>query len=122
MIKEEKISIKQFKDKSSNFWVNDKHYCLGEDNSILFVCGGIEDQKETEYFKDYTKRNKKVYTKRSSNIFEREEKEYTKITFGKHSGVSTLELVAIDRNYAKWLVQTTTDLKVKSELETLLKS
>ena len=39
--KEEKIQIKQFKDSSSNWFVNNAHYCLNKDNEIVLdnACG-----------------------------------------------------------------------------------
>lgn len=65
---EDKIKIKQFKDSSSNFWINGcKHYAILEDGSVSFICGGFEDEKETEALKAYIKRNKKTYSPRKEN-------------------------------------------------------
>ena len=59
--KKDKLQIRQFKNSLNDFWVGMKHYKILEDNSVLFVCGGICDEEETEEFKAYIKRNKKVY-------------------------------------------------------------
>ena len=111
--KEDKIVVKQFKDKSSWFWVDNKVYCLDKDNSILFICGGKEDEKETAYFKDYVKRNKKSYVPREESIFDQEEIEYTKIGFGKYSTLTTKEVVESDKRYAGWLYENTTNNTIK---------
>ena len=58
---EDKIVIKGFRDSSSNWWVGYKHYCLDENNILQFVCGGIEDRKETEAIQEFIKRNKKSF-------------------------------------------------------------
>ena len=68
----EKIEIKSFKDGSSNFFVNMKHYHLNKNNEIEFCAGGEPTEEEFEAIKQFIKRNKKVYTPRSKNIFENE--------------------------------------------------
>ena len=69
----------------------------------------------------FISRNKKTYRPREKSLFETEEKEYTKVTFGKFSGMSTIELTQTDKSYANWLYKSTTDLKIKKELKELLK-
>jgi hypothetical protein len=118
---EDKIVIKQFKDSSSNWFVNNKHYHLNEDSLLVFICGGVEDQKETEAIKAFISRNKKTYKEREPSIFEIEQKEYSVISYGKYSGKSTQHIVAEDRRYARWIYDNTSDRKVKEELKELLK-
>ena len=118
---EDKIVIKGFRDSSSNWWVGYKHYCLDEDNILQFVCGGIEDRKETEAIQEFIKRNKKSFKNRELSILETEEKEYSIITFGKMSGKTTQTIVEEDKRYARWLYDSVTDNKIKTELKELLK-
>jgi len=117
----EKFDIRQFRDKSSNFWCNNKHYHLNQKGELEFICGGKEDIKETEEMLSYIRRNRKVYSPRKQSMFDKEEKEYSKLTFGKYSGISTMELVSSDKSYATWLYKSTTDTKIKNELKELLK-
>ena len=118
---EDKIIIKSFRDSSSNWWVGYKHYCLDENNILQFVCGGIEDKKETEAIQDFVKRNKKSFKNRELSLLETEEKEYSIITFGKMSGKTTQIIVEEDKRYARWLYDSVTDNKIKTELKELLK-
>jgi len=39
MAEKEKFEIRQFKDKSSNWFLNNKHYHLNEQGEIGFYCG-----------------------------------------------------------------------------------
>lgn len=117
----DKLKIKQFKDGSSNFWIDNHHYCLDENNEIQYVCGGIDKQEYRNLLLQYIKRNKKSYIPREKNIFETEEKEYSKIGFGKYSQMTTIELVATDKRYASWLYKNCSDSKIKAELKELLK-
>ena len=118
---EDKITIKQFRDLSSSWWVGYKHYCLDENNILQFVCGGKEDLKETEAIQEFIKRNKKSFKNRELSILETEEKEYSIITFGKMSGKTTQTIVEEDKRYARWLYDSVTDNKIKTELKELLK-
>ena len=118
---EDKIVIKGFRDSSSNWWVGYKHYCLDENNILQFVCGGLENQKETEAIQEFVKRNKKSFKNRELSILETEEKEYSIITFGKMSGKTTQTIVEEDKRYARWLYDSVTDNKIKTELKELLK-
>ena len=118
---EDKIVIKGFRDSSSNWWVGYKHYCLDENNILQFVCGGLENQKETEAIQEFVKRNKKYFKNRELSILETEEKEYSIITFGKMSGKTTQTIVEEDKRYARWLYDSVTDNKIKTELKELLK-
>lgn len=118
---EDKITIKQFKDGSSNWFVNNKHYHLDKNGLVSFICGGIEDIKEKEYLEAYIKRNKKCFKERSSNIFEQEEINYSVVSFGKYAGKTTQHIVSEDKRYANWLYETTQDGNLKEELKILLK-
>ena len=119
--KEDKTTIKGFKDGSSNWFVNDAHYSLNEVGELIWHAGEVDKEELRSCLLSFISRNKKKYKERSPSIFETEEKEYTKITFGKFSGMSTIELTQTDKNYANWLYKNTTDLKIKKELKGLLK-
>jgi hypothetical protein len=80
---EEKTTIRQFRDGSSNFWVDNIHYHLDTMGEIHFCAGGNDKEELREYLKAFIKRNKKVFKEREPSIFEQEEIEYSKITFGK---------------------------------------
>ena len=118
--KEDKIQIKQFKDNSSFWWVNGKVYCLDKNNELQFVCGGVEDKKETEEITQFIKRNKKQYLPRAKSQIDEISKTYTVITFGKFANKPLDEIVAVDKRYAKWLYTNISDIKIKKELEELL--
>lgn len=119
MKSEEKITIKQFKDKSSNYFVNNKHYHLDENNMVVFVCGGIENIKETEYLKAYIKRKKSVFIPREPSIFENEPKDYKEvITFGQHKGKTVQEMYETERKYLSWMMK---NFKFSSAQENLKK-
>lgn len=119
--KDENITIKQFKDKSSNWFVGNVHYHLNEQGEIVFCAGGIDNPEYRELLSQYIKRNKKSYVPREKSIFEQEEIEYSKIGFGKYAQTTTIELVSLDKRYASWLYKNCTDSKIKAELKELLK-
>lgn len=52
--KETEPTITKFKNSSSDYWINMKHYKI-EQGTLQFVAGGIEDKKETELLKQYLK-------------------------------------------------------------------
>lgn len=118
---EDKIEIRNFKDKSSNWFVNNVHYHLNELGEIIFCSGGIESKEHVEALQLFINRNKKVFKERESSIFEQEEKDYSIVNFGKFAGKSTMMIVAEEKRYAKWLYENTTDKKIKEELKELLK-
>ena len=119
--KEDKTSIKGFKDGSSNWWCNDSHYHLNEAGELIWCSGGMDTEELRNAVLSFISRNKKTYKERSPSIFETEEKEYTKVTFGKFSGMSTIELTQTDKSYSLWLYKNTKDEKIKKELKELLK-
>ena len=118
---EEKLKPRQFKDDSSSWWLNAKHYHLNENNEIVFIAGGLSDEKEIELLKEFCKRNKKQYKEREPSIFDTEEKEYSIVNFGKMSGKTTQFIVGEDKRYARWLYDNSADKKIKEELTELLK-
>ncbi len=118
---EDKIVIRRFKDRSSHFWINNHHYFLDENNEIEYACGGIDRKEYREALKNFIKRNKVTFIPREKSIFEQEEREYSKIGFGKYSQTTTIELVATDKRYASWLYKNCSDSKIKEELKELLK-
>ena len=120
-LKEDKIQIRGFKDGSSHWWCNDSHYHLNEAGELIWCSGGMDTEELRNAVLVFISRNKKTYRPREKSLFETEEKEYTKVTFGKFSGMSTIELTQTDKSYANWLYKSTTDLKIKKELKELLK-
>lgn len=118
---ENKFILKQFKDKSSFWWLNNKVYHLNEKNSVVFICGGKEDLEEIKYLEEFCKRNKKRYCKRELSIFEQEQKEYLIISYGKYNGKPLNEIVEIDKRYARWIYDNSIDKNIKEQLKDLLK-
>ena len=117
----DKITIKQFREGSSDFWVDSCHYNLNKEGTIVFCAGGIDKQELRDVLLTYIKRNKKVFIPRLANVFETETKEYSIINYGKYSGKSTQHIVAEDKRYAKWIYENTQDIKIKEEIKELLK-
>jgi hypothetical protein len=87
----------------------------------LWAAGESDKTELRDALEQFIKRNRKVYVPRSESIFDQEEKEYTKIGFGKYAQETTLSLVSIDKRYAGWLYENTADKKLKEELQILLK-
>ena len=115
----EKISIVNFKDKSSNWFVNMKHYWLNEQNQIVFVAGGIEITAETDFLRDFIKRNKKTYVPRQiTSVIEY----FEILDFGIHKGSKVDD---IDKKYLKWMIQnynfSPAQEKLKQEIINILK-
>ena len=119
--KKNTVVIKQFKDNSSNFWCDMVHYHLNEQGELIFCAGGTDKEELRDAVLSFIRRNKKSYKARPQTVFETEEKEYTKIGFGKYSQMTTMELVATDKKYASWLYKNCSDNKIKTELKELLK-
>ena len=121
MTKDSDLKIKRFKDGSSSWWVGNLHYTLNELNEICFVAGGIDTENHREILRKYINRTKSTFIPRQPTMFETEDKEYTKIGFGKYSQMTTTELVATDKKYSSWLYKNCSDNKIKTELKELLK-
>lgn len=123
--KEDKVIIKSFKDGSSNFWCNDAHYNLNASEELIW-CSGQQDSDELrEALQSFIRRNKKKHSSRLPSIFETEEKEYSKIGFGKHAGKSTLEILSEDKKWLSWMYKSYSfksgEEKLKQEIKELLK-
>ena len=118
--KEDKIQIRQFRDSSSNWWVNDSHFYLNASEELIWGAGGQETVELREAIESFIKRNKKKFIARAPSVLEQEERVYSKVNFGKFSGLTTQGIVTQDSSYAKWLYKNTTDSKIKEELEQLL--
>lgn len=114
----EKITVVNFKDKSSSWWVNNKHYTLTEDNQILFVAGGLEIEAETEFLRQFIKRNKKTFTPREKvSVIEY----FEVIDFGIHKGRKVDE---IEKKYLNWMIKNYNFAgkeKLKAEIIDILK-
>lgn len=117
-VKEDKFTQRQFKDKSSNWFLNNKHYHLNEQGLIVFIAGGKEDEEEIKYLEEFCKRNKKVFKEREPSIFENEPREWSELTFGKFKGFKINE---IETKYLKWLILNSVDKKLVEEIKELLK-
>ena len=119
--KEDKIVIKQFRDGSSYFWVDNKVYHLNKQNEIEFICGGSIDEKEVEELKSFCKRNRKTFKEREPSVFESEPREWSELTFGKFKG-QRLDIVKdTEPKYLKWLILNSADKKLIEEIKELLK-
>ena len=125
--KEDKITLKQFKDKSSFWWLNNKVYHLNENNSVVFICGGERDEEEIKYLEEFCKRNKKQFKEREPNIFENEPKEYKAVfTFGKHINKSVEEVKCLDKRWLTWCRDnfkfSSAQKELKEQIEEILKT
>lgn len=117
----EKIIIKQFKDSSSNWFVNYAHYYLNKSNELLWASGESDNIEYRTALEAYIKRNKKTFKPREESILDKEEKVYMTLNFGKFSGLKLNELVDKDKRYAIWIYTNTTDENIKTQLKELLK-
>ena len=118
---EDKIVIKQFRDNSSNFWSNYAHYFLNQNNELIWCSGETDKEELRNAVLSFIRQNKKSFKARPQTVSETEEKEYTKIGFGKYSRMTTMELVATDKKYASRLYKNYSDNKIKTELKELIK-
>lgn len=118
----EKVTVINFRDKSSNWWVNNKHYTLTEVNQILFVAGGLEIEAETEFLRQFIKRNKKSFIPREKvAVIEY----FEKFTFGKYINQKVDYVKDLDRKYLVWCRDNYQfkigEEKLKSEIISILK-
>ena len=116
--KEDKISVKQFREGSSDFWVGNCHYNLNKDNEIVWCSGGIDSEELRTVLLSFIRRNKKIYIKRSPSIFDSEPREWSELTFGKFKGFKINE---IETKYLKWLILNSADKKLIEEIKQFLK-
>ena len=119
--KEDKTSIKGFKDGSSNWWCNDSHYHLNEAGELIWCSGGMDTEELRNAVLSFISRNKKTYRPREKSLFETEERNWSTITFGKHKGLTLDAIKDIEPKYLRWLYNNTTDIKIKQELKEILK-
>ena len=119
--KEDKTSIKGFKDGSSNWWCNDSHYHLNEAGELIWCSGGMDTEELRNAVLSFISRNKKTYRPREKSLFETEERNWSTITFGKHKGLTLDAIKDIEPKYLRWLYDNTTDIKIKQELKEILK-
>ena len=119
--KEDKTTIKGFKDGSSNWWCNDSHYHLNEAGELIWCSGGMDTEELRNAVLSFISRNKKTYRPREKSLFETEERNWSTITFGKHKGLTLDAIKDIEPKYLRWLYDNTTDIKIKQELKEILK-
>ena len=113
-----KIIIKQFKDGSSNFFVDCVHYKLEKDGSIVFCAGGLDTEERKEALSSFIKRNKKIYKERPKVII----KEYTeKFKFGKHINKTVEQVYYEEKSYLKFILSKITDINLKNDIIEILK-
>lgn len=99
-----KIVIRQFREGSSDFWVDTVHYNLNKDGEIMFCAGGIDSEDKREALKSFIKRNKKVFKKREESSLSKIEKEYNEvITFGKYINEKVQDIFYKDKKYLIWM-------------------
>lgn len=123
---EDKIVIKRFKDKSSHFFVNNKHYMLDENNEIHFIAGGFYEEECAEALRAYCKRNKVTHAPRGSSILNQVEKEFISVIgFGKYNGERIQDLIYKDHKYLEWMRDkynfSSAEQKLKEEITEILK-
>jgi UDP-N-acetylmuramoylalanine-D-glutamate ligase len=116
-LKEDKILIRQFKDKSSNFFVNNTHYNLNALGGITFCAGGISSEADIEALQNFIKRNKKTFVASTPNVFSKELKEYSVLNFGIHKNK---RLDTLSNDYLKWLFENSADESIKNEVRGLI--
>lgn len=123
--KEDKIQIRQFRDSSSNWWVNDSHFYLNASEELIWGAGGAETVELRETIESFIKRNKKKYIPRAPSVLDQEEKIYKEtFSFGKYTGKKANEIVDIDRKYLQWCLKNINFAgkeKLKEEITEILK-
>ena len=118
---EDKITIKQFKDGSSSWWVNDAHYSLNALGELIWHAGEVDKEELRNALLSFIRRNKKVYKERSLSIFEQEEREWSELTFGKFKGQRLDAIKDIEPKYLRWVYENSQDKKLIQEIKELLK-
>jgi hypothetical protein len=121
---EEKLQPKEFRDKSSNWWLAGKHYHLNKENEIIICAGGSSDDTEIELLRAYIIRNKKTYKDREISPCI-SQKEYLEIVNGgKYSGMSVQDIFNSDKSYLTWAIKNFNfegKEKLKEEITEILK-
>jgi hypothetical protein len=116
-VKETKTEIRQFRDLSSNWWINNTHYNLNALGEITFCAGGISSETDIEALRSFIKRNKKTFVASTPNVFSQELKEYSVLNFGVHKGK---RIDTLSNDYLKWLFENSADEKIKNEVKSLI--
>ena len=122
-VKEDKIQIRQFRDSSSNWWVNDSHFYLNASEELIWGAGGQETAELREAIESFIKRNKKKFIARAPSVLEQEERVYKEVlSFGKYVGKKVDEVG--DAQYLKWCLKNVNFAgkeKLKEEITEILK-
>jgi hypothetical protein len=125
-LKQDKITVRQFKDKSSNWFVNYAHYSLQKDGTILWCSGESDKEELRDTLKNYIKKNKKAFKERSESVFNTVEKEYNeKIPVGKYTNRTVSSVFYEDKKYLHWMIKNynfTGKERLKTEITDILKS
>lgn len=120
--KEDKTVIRQFRDLSSNWWVDNCHYSLNEDNSICFCAGGQDTEERRNAILSFIRRNKKKYVARKQSEVGKEYLEV--INFGKYANKSVEEILHLDSKYLQWMHKeysfSSSQEKLKQEIKEIL--
>jgi hypothetical protein len=104
MKKSSEILIRQFKDKSSHWFVRDAHYFLNENNEIIWAAGETDKEELRNALIDFIKRNKKTYVPREKGILEKEPKVFDEIIpVGKLKGKTVQQALIEDKKYLSWM-------------------
>ena len=119
--KEDKTTIKGFKDGSSNWWCNDSHYHLNEAGELIWCSGGMDTEELRNAVLSFISRNKKTYRPREKSLFETEGRNWSTITFGKHKGLTLDAIKDIEPKYLRWIYENSADKKLVQEIKELLK-
>lgn len=99
IIKTETI-ITRGKSNLNCYWYNGKVYQMLPNNTILLSGGGVEIEAETEVVRQFINKNKLSYHK----YIIKTQIEYNEVLpSGKHKGLTVIELVVQDRQYAIWM-------------------
>lgn len=55
---EDKLTVRQFRDGSQNWWCAMKHFTLDENKNIVLCAGGLWVEEEVEHLRRYLKTKK----------------------------------------------------------------
>jgi hypothetical protein len=114
--------IRRFRDGSSNYWVEGKHYYMTEDGEVHFGAGGFEEQHLIDELKAFIKRNKHKYVAQVPLVQKSFLEELTK---GKFKGKTVEEVFAIEKKYLEWMLAnysfSAAEENLKKEITEILK-
>ena len=116
---------RNFKDKSSNWFLNFKHFHLNEKGDIELISGGLASEDEFQIMQDFVKRNKKVFVPREKSKlvdFENNEVKFDYVfKFGRYASKTIEQVANEDLKYLKWLDKNFTFTAEHTELKKQLK-